>query len=463
MNAAAPTLGGTQALAEYTAGIGFDAIPAATRDRMRQCFLDFIGNSAFAALKAESTPAFRAAVQGLAPGDDGAGTVIGEPRRYPYLYAALLNGAYAHTLDFDDTSLFGALHPGAAVIPAALAEAERTDASGRRFVEALAAGMEVACRVGAAIGETVYDRGFHNTSVAGIFGAVAAAARLRGLDAAATANAFGLAGSMAAGSMQYLANGAWNKRLHPGLAAHDALLALAFAEAGTRGAKDAIEGRYGVLSGYSNAPKPERMTEQLGTWWAAGDIAIKPYPSCRLTHSAIDAALALRERAAGAGCRPDELALALQIHPKAVQVVGEAVANKIHPGNIVEGQFSVYFQLAVAWLDGQFKWQSYERLGQPDVAGLEGRIAVTANAELPAGGAILQVRGVPALQVRIEEPLGEPQRPLSWQAMLDKYSGLTAPVYGAARTREIAARVDRLEDLSSMRRITDLLLLQPAT
>lgn len=451
---AAETVGATQALADFAASVNFDAIPQVTRERMKQCFLDFIGNSAFAALEAESSPAFRAGVQSLISGD-GPGTVVGESRRYPYQYAALLNGAYAHTLDFDDTSLFGALHPGAAVIPAALAEAERTGASGRQFIEALAVGNEIACRVGAAIGETVYDRGFHNTSVAGIFGAVAAAAKLRGFDGAAIANAFGLAGSMAAGSMQYLANGAWNKRLHPGLAAHDALLTLAFAEAGTRGATAAIEGRYGVLCAYSNAPHPERMTERLGEWWAAGDIAIKPYPSCRLTHSAIDAALALRDRAKGF----DNVALELTLSPKAIQVVGEAVANKIHPSNIVEGQFSVYFQLATAWLDGHCNWQSYGRLGQTDVASLESRITVLPDATLPPGGVILRVKGSPELCVRLEEPLGEPGRPLHWKDMLGKYSGLAEPVYGKEKTAALAERVGQLESAPSLKGITDLLFL----
>ena len=284
MTQAATTIpGATRELADFAVSASFDAMPQMVRDRMKQCFLDFIGNSAFAALEAESSAPFRAGVQALAP-TGGEGTVVGESRRYPYPYAALLNGAYAHTLDFDDTSVYGALHPGVVVVPAALAEAERTNASGRDFVAALAVGFEIACRVGAAIGQTVYDRGFHNTSVAGIFGAVAAAGRLRGLDGATIENAFGLAGSMAAGSMQYMANGAWNKRLHPGFAAHDALVALAFAESGTRGAAQAIEGRYGVLNAYSNEAHPEHLTDRLGEWWAAGDIALKQIgrASCRV-------------------------------------------------------------------------------------------------------------------------------------------------------------------------------------
>lgn len=452
--AASTPSGATRALADFAATTALEQIPQVMRERVKQCFLDFVGNSAFAALEAESSPAFRAGVQSLVP-SDGPGTVVGESRRYPYEYAALLNGVYAHSLDFDDTSLFGALHPGVVVIPAALAEAERVGASGRQFLEALVVGYEIACRVGAAIGQTVYDRGFHNTSVAGIFGATAAAAKLRGMDGAAIDNAFGLAGSMAAGSMQYMANGAWNKRLHPGLAAHNALLSLAFSTAGTLGSTAAIEGRYGVLTAYSNKPTPEHLTDRLGQWWAASDIAIKPYPSCRLAHGAIDAALELRKRAMD---RLHDVDLELFLPTICIKVVGEAVPNKIHPSNIVEGQFSVYFQLATAWLDGQCNWQSYERLGQSDVSKLESRITVIPAEATSKTPAILRVKGEPELTVRIDEMLGEANRPLSWQQLLEKYSGLAEPVYGKARTAEIAAWVDQLEGQKSLTDLTRLLV-----
>ena len=150
---AVATTGATETLAGFVVGVSYAALPDAVHSRLKECFLDFIGISAYAATHAESSPAFRAGVQSLTS-ESGPGTVIGESRGYSYPYAALLNGAYAHTLDFDDTNLFGSLHPGAPVIAAAMAEAERSGASGRAFIEALAAGYEVSCRVGAALGPT---------------------------------------------------------------------------------------------------------------------------------------------------------------------------------------------------------------------------------------------------------------------------------------------------------------------
>lgn len=436
--------GATATLAEFVAGLRYEQLPAAAVGRIRECFLDFVGISAFAAAHAETSPCFRAAVQSFAQG--GGATVIGESREYPAVHAALLNGAFAHTLDFDDTNLFGSLHPGAPVIAAAMSAAEQAKAGGCEFVTALAAGYEVACRVGAALGPTAYDRGFHITAVAGIFGAVAAAARLRNASPQVLANALGLAGSQAAGSMQYLENGAWNKRLHPGLAAHDALTSLAFAEAGVLGAAAPIEGRYGLLTGYTNAAQPGLLTEALGSRWTLVETAIKPYPSCRFTHAGIEAVLALRERVEPA--RRADARLRIRLSPKGYQIVGDRIPNKLRPQNIVDGQFSMYFQAAAAWLTGSCDWQSYEQLGAPQLQDFCERVEVEADPAIPFAGAQVSVEtgGAPLVH-RIDEPLGEPQRPLSWQQVQHKFLTMAGPVFGTGEAAEIAGTIRALEQV----------------
>jgi 2-methylcitrate dehydratase PrpD len=431
----------TSALARFSAATPLAHVPASVQQRLKECLLDFVGNAAFAAASAESTPAFRAgaAALGYAAGES---TVIGESGGHAGMVAALLNGAYAHTLDFDDTNVWGTLHPGAPVIAAALVEAERARASGAQLLAALAVGYEVACRVGAALGQTAYDRGFHVTGVAGLFGAVAAAGRLRALDAEAIEQAFGLAGSKAAASMQYLENGAWNKRLHPGFAAHDALVALAFAQAGVLAARAPLEGRYGVLAGYTNAARPELLTDRLGQWWPSGGTAIKPFPCCRLTHGAIEAALALREQPGardGAGAQR----LRVRLSPKAVQLVGQALPNKVRPQNIVDGQFSVYFQVAVAWCDGRSTWQSYERLQSPEVQAQCEAIEVVADPQVPLAGAVVTMGD---RSVRIDEPLGESSRPFDGERLRAKFDSLAAPVLGRRAAGEVAHRIAQLQD-----------------
>lgn len=201
-------------------------------------------------------------------------TVIGTgaPHFLPH-YAGLLNATFAHSLDFDDTYAEGTLHAGVTSISAALAQAEATPENHpvlpEDFMLAVSVAYEVTCRVGRELGYDAYSRGFHNTSIAGIFGAIAAIAVLKRLDAKTVETAFGLAGSKAAGSMQYLENGSWNKRLHPGFAVHDAFMCVALAEAGIVGAAKILEGKNGVFKAYT--PKPHvdlhRLVTGLGEEW----------------------------------------------------------------------------------------------------------------------------------------------------------------------------------------------------
>jgi 2-methylcitrate dehydratase PrpD len=423
----------TRVLADFSAST--KDIPDELIGQIEECVLDLAGHSAFSARYAESSPAFRTGARALEP--QGAGfTVMGDPGEYSQLQAAMLNGAFAHTMDFDDTNVYGVLHPGAPVISAALAVAEAGRCSGQALLESIAVGYEVASRIGAALGESAYDRGFHVTGVAGIFGAVAAAGRLRGLDGKTLDTAFGLAGSLACGSMQYLENGAWNKRLHPGFAAQSALMALSFAQTGVLGASDAVAGRYGLLNGYSNQPRPERLTENLGQDWVAKQTGIKPYPSCRLTHGAIDAALALREKVPAA--ERSKVSLEVVLSPKGFDIVGEPIPSKISPRNIVDGQFSVYFQVACAWMDGRADWQSYERLGHPDIEAMAEQILVRTDVLLKGPAARLQVVDWPGASIDVQEPSGEPSTPLGRAKLTQKYLSLATPVYGALRAHSLA-------------------------
>ena len=426
----------TRALAELVADTRGDAIPDAVLTCLEECLLDFAGNASFAAAFAESSPSFKAGARALDP-DGGGTTVLGDRETWSLAQAALLNGAFAHTLDFDDTNGAAALHPGAPVIPLALGYAERVDTSGRVLLDAIVLGYEVMCRIGAASGITAYDRGFHLTGVAGIFGAVAAYARLKGLNADTVERAFGLAGSLASGSMQYIESGAWNKRLHPGFAAQSALQAVAFAEAGVLAAHEPLAGRYGLLNGYSNAPQATALTDGLGIRWAAAETGIKPYPSCRLNHSAIDAALVLR------GARGDrrDARIAIRVSPKAFDIVGEPQPRKIAARSTVDGQFSIYFQVACAWLDGAVTWQSYERLGDADVDRVASRIAVTADPAIAPLGCRMTIDDATTHALDVLLPAGEPSTPLGRPRIKAKFLSLAGPVFGVERADAIADRL----------------------
>lgn len=443
----------TAELARFVAGLRLSALPASGTRRLCQCLLDFVGVAAGGRVHADSTRALLAGVVSLSS-RNGTATVIGERRGFPARDAALLNGALAHSLDFDDTYLPALLHPGAAVIPAALALAELDDADGEALITAIAAGYEVCCRVGLALGgEAAYARGFHPTAIAGIFGAVAAAAHLRRCSEDEIASAFGLAGSMASGSMQYLETGSWNKRLHPGLAASNGLLALELSRAGVRGAARALEGRAGVLHGYSETPQPNALADGLGEHWRFGETGIKPYPACRLAHGAVDAALALRARLGGevpAGAR-----LTLRISPAAYTIVGGEGANKLVPQNDVDAQFSAYFQTAVALLDGKINWSSYERVGDAEVEELASRIELIADERVAPAGAVLACSSREGdLEEWVQQPVGEPDAALAWEDVESKFRALAGELLQADACEEIVAWIKGLPHARRVRELT---------
>lgn len=303
------------------------------------------------------------------------------------------------------------------------------------------------------------DRGGAAADVLCLQRAVASVARLRRLPTATIAQAFGLALSKAAGSMQYLENGAWNKRLHAGFAAHDAMICVAMAANGVVGAAAPIEGRYGLLASYSSSPDSAILTDALGTRWTLLQTSIKPYPSCRLTHGAIDAALALREQATAVERR--NASLKLRISPVSWKITGEPTPGKLAPRNNVDAQFSAYYQTAVAWLHGFPTWQDYDRLAEPDVLGMIERISIDVDPDLRKAGARLTATlGGRQLETTVHTPLGEPDTPFGWDGIVRKFRSMAEPVYGPTADRII----DLVLGVPQLGRMTELaaLLRAPA-
>ena len=205
-------MGITTELATYCSGLQLSDLPPEVVARTRLLVLDLVGNIVRGRHDAESTPALLAAASALGM-VGGTCSVFGDRTGYTAAGAAFLNGAFGHSLDFDDTHAAASLHPGAPVIPAALAAAEMMGASGADVLAGIVAGYEVILRVALALpAGDHYDRGFHPTATCGAFGAAAAAARVLNLDATGVENALGIALSQSAGSLQFLANGAWTKR-----------------------------------------------------------------------------------------------------------------------------------------------------------------------------------------------------------------------------------------------------------
>ncbi len=435
----------TAELAAFAAGIALDRLPAEVVDRARFLLLDLVGNIVRARHDAESTASFLAAVRAMGMTGGSAG-VFGDAGRYTPAGAAFLNGALAHSLDFDDTHAAGSLHPGAPVIPAALAAGEMAGASGAEVLAAIIAGYEITCRMALALpAKDHYDRGFHPTATCGAFGAAGAAARVFRLPAGQVAGALGTVLSQCAGSLQFLVNGAWTKRFQVGWAACNGLMAATLVREGFKGAAEAIEGRHGFLHAYAPDPRPERAVQGLGAEFELMATAVKPYPSCRYGHAGIDAAIALR---AEHGLAPEEIeAVVLGLPRAGILLIGEPADKKADPRNVVDGQFSGPYVIACALATGRMGWDDYRLLHDPTVRSLMLKVRCVFDpeieAEFPAnmsGKLTVRARGQ-SLSRKVVVPKGEPANFLTEQELRAKFSGLTEAVLGADRADRLADAV----------------------
>lgn len=459
MTIAADRASATTIMARHAAELTFAELAPETVEHAKRAVLDLIGIALRAGVDADSSPGLTRAVDAL----DGGGTarVIGSDRGYQPQYAALLNATYAHTLDFDDTHVGGSIHPGAATIPAVLAVAETEGRSGRALLSAIVAGYDVAVRLSEALTPPAqYERGFHPTATCGVFGAAAAVANLVGDDAATIEHAFGVALSQAAGSMQYLENGSWNKRFHVGFAACNGIVAERFARSGVVGAAAALDGRFGFRHGYSGAGSFAALGARLAGGRAIDETAFKPYPSCRYTHAALDELLEIRRSEKLDPAQIESVTIAL---PRvSFALVKDPEPQKRAPETVVDGQFSMFFVAAVALLRGSFGWSDYEALADPAVRALASRIEVVTDERIEALGqsmaARVIVRAGGAMYERFAAaPKGEPDRPLGWDELIAKFDGLAAAKYDAARRQRIVALVRGLERIADLRELTALL------
>ena len=458
------TKGVTRALADYALTLEYESIPPAVIERTKQLFLDFLGVAFGGHRVAESTSPIVAAVRDLVCGARGATTVVGEPDLYPPHYGALLNATKAHSMDFDDTHREAIMHPGAPIFATLLALAEEEGSSGKEFLAAAVAGYDVANKLGKAHGASVHHRGFHPTATTGIFACTAAGARILKLPRDQAINALGLNSSQSAGSQQFLINGAWNKRLHVGLAAHNAILSLFMARRGFLGSAEPIEGAFGYFALYTNEPRdPAAALVGLGEDFEVLNTATKPYPCCRYSHAVIDAVTDLvRDNRLSSG---DILRIEVQLGKTAYLIVGDSPEAKRKPSNVVEAQFSVYFA-AAATVVSTFRWDSYETMHAPDVRALMERTTVEVASDLDgmASRTAIVTHDGRRLEREVPLPKGEPENPMSQAEAEAKFIEWTEPVLGPRKTQDLARQVAGLERLGTMAELTRSLRLQaPST
>jgi len=341
----------SESLAAFANAANFNSIPSAVIDYSLLCIADSVG-IAFASHQFSFASSGIGAMQSL--GGVGPCSVIGGEQLLSSRDAAFLNGLLVHGLDYDDTHSESIIHCSASALPMALAQGYSHNASGQEALAAYVVAVEASARLGQIADGMFQKQGFHPTGLVSIFGCTLGAAMLAKLTESQTIRAQGIALSMASGSMQFLEDGAWTKRMHPGHSASSSIMATALAGNGFEGPEDAYEGRYGFYPLYLSGQKLDvsPVTHELGSHWELLNIAIKPYPVCHFNHACMDSVITLMGQH---NLQPGDIQeITAFLHENQFDVVCKPAAAKRVPTSDYDAKFSLQFCVAAAATRGEF-------------------------------------------------------------------------------------------------------------
>lgn len=347
-----------QDLARYAAEMSLDNVPAMVRERAKHLMLDALG-IALASTQWDFAQKTMSGLRELA-GPGGDVPVIGHGQNLPMRDAVIMNALLIHGLDYDDTHPGGVIHATTSILPASLALAQRLNASGAKLLSAYILGMETATRLGAVAKGGFHQVGFHPTGLIGAFGCTLSASHLLGLKTETIQSAQGITLSVASGSLEFLQDGAWTKRMHPGWAGAAGITAATLAKNGFVGTQRPYDGRFGLYASHLG-PLVENcdfslITAGLGQEWEVMKVAIKPLPACHFTHACADAAAILKDQWDGSEVRR----IVARVPAGVMKVVCEPLENKRRPANAYEAQFSIPYSVATGLLHGRFTLDALE-------------------------------------------------------------------------------------------------------
>ncbi len=438
-------------IAQFAASFDDLVVPQEVLQRAKYLILDAIG-IAYASGAYEFAARARQGVRAL---DSGAGqsVVIGHDDRLDLRNAILLNGILVHGLDFDDTHAKGVIHATASVLPTVLGVACAQGKSGKQMLAAYVLGLEVACRLGVVAKGGFHQLGFHPTGLVGTFGCTMAAAALMNAKPEHYRDALGLALSSASGSLEFLEDGAWNKRMHPGWAGVAAVTSATLALHGYRGTQRPIEGRFGLFNSYLGDRwnfDIDLAVQGLGEVWEVMAVSVKPIPACHFTHAAVDAAVRLYEQ----GVRHEDIeSIEVLVPQEVVKTVCEPLAAKRRPANSYEAQFSIPYLVATGLIKGRLTLAEIEdqALVDPAVLALCDRTTYTADPDTAFpkyfdGEVVVTLKNGVILREREAVNRGAFDRPLSSSDILHKFHENVATVACPAQAEQIEQAVLGLDE-----------------
>jgi 2-methylcitrate dehydratase PrpD len=456
MTSELPKISVAEALAEKIVALKADSLPAATTRKCEDLLIDVVG----LCVTARNQDYVASSLAGW--DDDGPCTAIGHARMLTASGAAFVNGTAAHGEDFDDTFEGGPVHAGAVIVPAVLAACERHNPDGRMALLGIAVGTEVLCRLSLVVPKAVHKAGFHPTAIFGAMGAAAGVGAALGLNAREIVDALGIAGSMAGGIIEYLAEGAWTKRLHAGWAAQSGIRAALLARGGFVGPRTVFEGVHGLFHGFAHTTRGDydALTGDFGTRWVTDTLAFKPYPCGTMAQPYIDCA----RRLAARGIKSEDIeAIVCEVAEGTVHRLWEPLADKQRPRNGYAAKFAVPYLLATGFVHGGVGLGAFTEAAISDskVLALAAKVKFVIDPDNPypnnyTGHIAATLKDGSVIEERQPYLRGGAQEPLTRQDVTDKFRlnaqhGGWSGTQSDATLKLLAGLYDGKIDLSSLR------------
>jgi 2-methylcitrate dehydratase PrpD len=410
-------------LAEKALALTAEAIPNGVRQRAEELLIDVVG----LCVAARNTDYIKALMKTIDP--NGACTAIGHAGTYGPDQAALVNGTAVHGEDFDDTFEGGPVHSSATVAPAVLAICERFQRDGRSALLGFVAGIEATCRLSMVVPKAIHKAGFHPTSVLGAIGATLGASVALGLNRQQTVDALGNAGSLSSGIIEYLAEGAWTKRLHPGWAAHAGVQCARLGQQGFLGPRTVFEGTHGLFQAFAHSARGayEVLTEDFGRKWYIEGITFKPYATGTMNQPYIDCAVRLSKK----GIRAEDVTDVLcETAEGYVHRLWDPLESKHRPANEYAAKFSTPFNVAVAFVTGGAGLAAFteKTVRDPKILALASKVRYVVDPNNPypkayTGHIRMTLKDGSVVEERQGHIRGGAHEPLSRAEIEDKFRG----------------------------------------
>jgi 2-methylcitrate dehydratase PrpD len=450
----------SQAIAKFLHQLKLEDVPPAVVDKAKLVLLDTLGVAL-----ASSTMDFGQMVLNVAQklGGPPASRLIGSSSKVAAANAVIANGTLAHGLDYDDTLEEAIVHTGCCAGMTAMAVGDEVAASGRSVLEAAIAGTEVMCKAGLVGPGKFHARGFHPTALCSTFGAAAAAGKLYGLNLIQWSDAFGLCGSQSSGIIEYLADGTWTKRLHPGWSAHGGIIATLLAQQGFRGPSTVFEGTHGFYRSFGGANdyRFEKLLE-LGKVWEIPRLTFKSYPCGSISHPYMDCALKLKQKHSVRAERIVEVVCRTAEGP--VHRLWEPLKDKQRPASSYGAKFSLPYSIAVMLVRGKAGLEEFtdEAIADPLVLDLAKKVRYELDPTIDyprhfSGHVKIKLDDGRVLEENQAHPRGGFESPLPPEEIEEKFRANARLALPEGRLDGIINSVKRLEQLRSITALSDLL------